>query len=146
MPVDFDLWGKQGLDFFIGRSAIMDYLYLSKSIGFKVDLNNVFMKNMFFTYTARWFHYLWITVMFYELFELSFWRHPFSAEDPLVSKWCNAKFLQICSDEEKIYIYKLRRFSTNLNFCVNYSFKPTATTKTPLFCSSVNNWGAYTVN
>ncbi len=27
-------------------------------------------------------------------------RHPFTAEDPLVSKWCNAKFLQICSDEK----------------------------------------------
>ncbi len=27
-------------------------------------------------------------------------RHPFSAEEPLVNKWCNAKFLQICSDKE----------------------------------------------
>ncbi len=32
---------------------------------------------------------------FYQLFGLSFWRHPFTAEDQLVSKWCNAKFLQI---------------------------------------------------
>ncbi len=31
---------------------------------------------------------------------LSFWRHPFTAEDPLVSKWWNAKFLQIYSDKE----------------------------------------------
>ncbi len=38
---------------------------------------------------------------FYQLFGLSFWRHPFTAEDPLVSKWCNAEFLQICSDEER---------------------------------------------
>ncbi len=30
----------------------------------------------------------------------SFWRHPFTAEDPLVSKWYNATFLQICSDFE----------------------------------------------
>ncbi len=30
-----------------------------------------------------------------QLFGLSFWRHPFTAEDPLVSKWCNATFLQI---------------------------------------------------
>ncbi len=45
--------------------------------------------------------YLWIIVMFfYQLFRLSFWRHPFTAEDQLVSKWWNAKFLQICSDEE----------------------------------------------
>ncbi len=36
----------------------------------------------------------------YELFGLSFWWHPFTAADTLVSKWCNAKFLQICSDEE----------------------------------------------
>ncbi len=30
----------------------------------------------------------------------SFWRHPFTAEDPLVSKRWNATFLQICSDKE----------------------------------------------
>ncbi len=33
---------------------------------------------------------------FYQLFGLSFWRHPFTAEDPLVSKWCNAEFLWQC--------------------------------------------------
>ncbi len=27
---------------------------------------------------------------FYQLFGLSFWRHPFTAEDPLLSKWWNA--------------------------------------------------------
>ncbi len=32
--------------------------------------------------------------------ELSFCWHPFTAEHPLVSKWCNAKFIRICSDEE----------------------------------------------
>ncbi len=37
---------------------------------------------------------------FYQLFGLSFWRHPFTAEDSLVSKWCNATFLQIFSHEE----------------------------------------------
>ncbi len=47
-----------------------------------------------------WCGLLVIIVRFYQLFELSFWRHPFTAEDPLVSKWRNAKFLQICSDEE----------------------------------------------
>ncbi len=41
--------------------------------------------------------FLW---RFYELFGLSFWWHPFTAEDPLVSKWPNPKFLQICSDEQ----------------------------------------------
>ncbi len=37
---------------------------------------------------------------FYQLFGLSLWRHPFTVEDPLVSKWCNTKFLQICSSED----------------------------------------------
>ncbi len=37
---------------------------------------------------------------FNQLFGLSFWRHPFTAEDPLLRKWYNATFLQICSDEE----------------------------------------------
>ncbi len=47
---------------------------------------------------------VWITCgllwCFYQLFGLSFWRHPFTAEHPLVNQWCNATFLQICSDEE----------------------------------------------
>ncbi len=30
----------------------------------------------------------------FKLFGLSYWRHPFTAEDPLVSKWCNSEFLQ----------------------------------------------------
>ncbi len=33
--------------------------------------------------------------VFYQLFGLSFWRHPFTADDPFLSKWCNATFLQI---------------------------------------------------
>ncbi len=35
---------------------------------------------------------------FYQLFGLSFWRHPFTADDPLVSS--DAKFLQIYSIEK----------------------------------------------
>ncbi len=37
---------------------------------------------------------------FYQLFGISFWRHPFIAEDWLVSKCCNAKFLQMRSGEQ----------------------------------------------
>ncbi len=44
-----------------------------------------------------WSGFLWC---FYQLFGLSFWRHPFTAEHPLVSKWWYIKFHQICSDEE----------------------------------------------
>ncbi len=64
----------------------------------------------------------WLLWCFYQLFGLSFWRHPFTAEHALVSEWCNATFLQICSDEET-------NSSTSLmvwwwvHFWVNYSFK-----------------------
>ncbi len=50
------------------------------------------------------------------MFGLSFWRHPFTAEDPLVSKWCNAKFLQICSDDNNGLIYILDGLRMKLEF------------------------------
>ncbi len=52
-------------------------------------------------------------------FVLSFWRHPFTAEDPLASKWCNAKFLQIWWRNKLIYILdglRVRTFSVNYHF------------------------------
>ncbi len=42
---------------------------------------------------------------FYQLFGLSFWRHPFTAEDPLVCKWCNATFLHIWSDDKQTHLH-----------------------------------------
>ncbi len=65
--------------------------------------------------------YLWC---FYKLFGLSFWRHPFTAEDPLVSKWCNATILHIWWRNKLLYILNELRLSTylaNFNFWVNYS-------------------------
>ncbi len=47
----------------------------------------------------EWCGLLWC---FYQLFGLSFWRHPFTAEHPLLSKWWNATFLQIRSYEETL--------------------------------------------
>ncbi len=47
---------------------------------------------MLITYGLLW--------CFYQPFLLLFWRHPFIAEDPLMSNWRDAKYLQICSDEE----------------------------------------------
>ncbi len=49
-----------------------------------------------------WTGVVWITCgllwCFYQLFGLSFWRHPFTAEHPLLRQWCSDTFLQ--SDEE----------------------------------------------
>ncbi len=46
-----------------------------------------------------WTEVVWSTCgllwCFYQLFGLSFWRHPFTADDPLLSKWWSATFLQI---------------------------------------------------
>ncbi len=80
-----------------------------------------------------WTGVVWISCgllwCFYQLFGLSFWRHPFTAQDELVSKLCNAKFLQICSDEEKlIYILdglRVSKSSSDFRFWVNHSFKRT---------------------
>ncbi len=56
-------------------------------------------------YFNWWTGVVWITCgvflwRFYQLFGLSFWWHPFTLEDSLVCKWCKAKFLWICSDED----------------------------------------------
>ncbi len=43
----------------------------------------------------------------------SFWRHPFTAEDTLMSKWCNAMLHLSRSDDDKlIYILDSLRVST----------------------------------
>ncbi len=51
----------------------------------------VYYKHAIFA-SLVWCGLLWC---FYQLFGLSFWRHPFTAEARIMSKWCNAKFLQI---------------------------------------------------
>ncbi len=62
---------------------------------------------------------------FYQLFGLSFWRHPFTAEDPLVTKWFYATFLQICFwwRNKLMFILdglRVSTFSATFNFWVNY--------------------------
>ncbi len=56
----------------------------------------IFFKQFFMSQGINWWTgVVWITCgllwFFNQMFGLSFWRHPFTAEDPLVSKWCNAK-------------------------------------------------------
>ncbi len=45
-----------------------------------------------------WTWVVWVIVMFYQPLD-SFWRHPFTADDPVVRQWCNATFLQISNEE-----------------------------------------------
>ncbi len=64
------------------------------------------MVNLLLSFSLHKDFNLWVITCgllwyFFQLFGLSFWRHPFIAEYPLVSKWCNAEFPQISSDEEK---------------------------------------------
>ncbi len=76
------------------------------------EVKNILMMNLLLTNTQIlasqdvnwWTGVVWITCgllwCFYQLFGLSFWRHPFTAEDLLLSKWCNATFFQICFHAE----------------------------------------------
>ncbi len=73
---------------------------------------------------------VWITCgllwCFYQLFGLSFWRHPFTAGDSLVSEWCNAKFIRFWWRNKVIYIlYGLRVTTYDINFTLtlNYIFE-----------------------
>ncbi len=73
-----------------------------------------------------WTGVVWITCgllwCFYQLFGLSFWRHPFTAEHPLLRHWCNDTFLQTWWRNKLIYI--LDGLSELLHFWVNYCFNP----------------------
>ncbi len=111
MLVYFDVRRQQGMDFFTVGSVIMDY-FLDSGVRPEATIlskNTLMMDLIFYKHAAsqdvNWLsRVLWITCgslwCFYQLFGLSFWRHPFTAEDLLASKWCNATFLQICSKEE----------------------------------------------
>ncbi len=84
-----------------------------------------------FCFTKRWLTgVVWITCRlmwcFYQLFELSFWRHPFTAEDLLVNKWCHATLHQIGFDKETnsaTYWMAWGWVSANFIFWVNYTFR-----------------------
>ncbi len=50
--------------------------------------------------------YFWI--MFYQLFALSFWRHPLTPDDQLLSKWFNAQIDQnLFQWRNKLILYGL---------------------------------------
>ncbi len=73
-------------------------------------------------YVNLWAGVMWITVMFYQLFGLSFWCHPFVSEDPMMSNWLTLNFSK--RRNKRLYILADLRVSTsfvNVHYLVNYS-------------------------
>ncbi len=69
-------------------------------LGHDCPLNDGFVSCSYSLLKAAGLEWCGLLWCFYQLFGLSFWWHPFTVEVPLLSKWCNATFLQISSHEE----------------------------------------------
>ncbi len=101
---------------------------LIKTSQYSTNNLNIFIMDLFLTNTQLftsqdvnwWTGVVWITRgllwCFYQLFGFSFWRHPFTAEDPLLNKriWWRNKIICI-SDGLRVTI-----FSANFHFGVNF--------------------------
>ncbi len=64
-------------------------------------------------------------ISFYQLFGLSFWRHPFTTEHKLLRHWCSDTFLQIWWRNKLTLILddlRVNTFSAVVHFWVSYSF------------------------
>ncbi len=83
-------------------------------------VQNVLMLDLFHLLSSQdinwWTGVVWINCgllwFFYQLFGLSFWRHPFTAEHPLLRHWCSDTFLQTWWRNKLIYISDDLRVST----------------------------------
>ncbi len=75
---------------------------------------------------VNWTGVVWITCRvlwdFYQLFGPSFWWHPFTAKDPLVSKWYNFSKSVLTKKQTHLHLGWPER-KVNLHFWVNYFFK-----------------------
>ncbi len=126
--------------FFTGGSTIMDR-DLNFSWKWWFEVKNILIMDLFLTQMQLlssqdvnwWTGVVWITCgllwCFYQLFGLSFWRHPFTAEDPLLRQWCNATFLQICSQtsehsrnfqQETILFLPLEQISCSVSMDISW--------------------------
>ncbi len=124
------------------------------------ELKNVLMIDLFLTnthlFTSQdgnwWTRVMWITCgLLWCFYQLSFWRHPFNAEDPL------AQLLQICSDEENKLSYILDDLSTfsaffiiiilpliNFFFFIRYNFHSIFRDTCQNFISLTKQWDRLT--
>ncbi len=67
---------------------------MGATISEATERNKLNYDQVFFGLKTQFTEEKWIIVMIlFQLFWLSFWRHPFTAEDPLLSKWCDAIIL-----------------------------------------------------
>ncbi len=111
------LQAKTALNEYVGgfwcdRQQEMNFFIMDSYFGQTWWFENALMLDLFLAntqlfsskYINWWTGVVWITCgllwCFHQLFGLSFWRHPFTAEHPLLSKWWNDKLHQNCSDEE----------------------------------------------
>ncbi len=96
-------------------------------------MSGLFLNNEFFpSLDVKWWTGVvwiacWLLWCVYQLFGLSLWWHPFTTQDPLVKKWCNAKFLQISLNEEinssMFWMAWVWLNYQHISFWVNFSFK-----------------------
>ncbi len=127
------MWeNNRGYIFFIGRTNIIDYGLLARNniLKWKRLDGLVSYKHILYLFTFSQDSLIdelekcGLSQCIYQLFGVSFWWHPFTAEDPLVSKWCNGKVLQISFDVEKLtYILDglgVSTFSANWNYSLNH--------------------------
>ncbi len=99
----------------------IDFYNMEKVLWKSMGTRSWLKKLLFTSQDINWWTgVVWITCrllwLFYQLFELLFWRHPFTADDALLNKWCNATFLQIgLLKKQIIYILgglRMRTFSS----------------------------------
>ncbi len=112
------------------------------------SLKNVLMMDLFELLSSPdvnwWIGVVWITCgllwCFYQLFGLSFWRHPFTAEHPLLRHWCS----DISTNLMKKQTHPNLRWSegehifSRFDFCLNYSFKHTHLWQTRLMLQTLS--------
>ncbi len=128
--VDFDVRGQQEIfsleeAFFIIIDCLMSRCHIDGFVSYK----------QFFTSQELnwWTGVMWITCgllwCFYQLFGHSFWRHPFTAEDPLLSNGSPAilHFSKSVLMKKQTHLLlgwpEENTFSGIIHFWVNYFFK-----------------------